>query len=430
MVATAPAPAAAQASSQEIRSALNSADSSSKEVRDFYRARDYRPLWIQEDALSPAAERFLEIIETAEIDGLNAEDYNPRSLRSALERAEGGSPKALARAEMLLSRAFASYVRDITRPHQLEMVYVDRDLAPSPATPRMALETAAEADSLEYYVNSMGWMNPVYAQLRRAAEKNPVSPRQEELVRLNLERARAIPANPGSKFIVVDAAGARLWMFENGRVRDTMRVVVGKVSEPTPMMAGLIRFAMVNPYWNIPPDLVRKRIAPNVLKSGVGYLRSKGYQALSDWSEDAEILDPKDIDWDAVLEGREEVRVRQLPGGDNAMGKMKFMFPNDLGIYLHDTPEKHLLTETSRQFSSGCVRVEDAQRLGRWLFGKPLAIKSKTPEQRMDLPAPVPVFITYLTAAPEGERIAFRQDVYNRDNAQLARLGGLSSASR
>jgi murein L,D-transpeptidase YcbB/YkuD len=222
--------------------------------------------------------------------------------------------------------------------------------------------------------------------------------------------------------VLVDAASGRLWTYENGRVQDSMKVVVGKSTEQTPMMAGLIRFAMVNPYWNIPPDLARLRVAEGVLKNGIGYLKTKGYEVTSDWSENARVVDPKTVDWKAAAAGQIELPARQLPGKDNAMGRMKFMFPNDLGIYLHDSPEKELFRKADRRFSSGCVRVEDAPRLAKWLFGKPLVARSKKPEQRVDLPQPVPVYITYMTAAPEGQRIAFRPDVYNRDRAQMARL--------
>lgn len=103
---------------------------------------------------------------------------------------------------------------------------------------------------------------------------------------------------------------------------------------------------------------------------------------------------------------------------------MKFMFPNDLGIYLHDTPDKALFKEDPRRFSSGCVRVEDAARLAEWLFGKPLEVTSDAPEQHVPLPMPIPVYITYLTAAPTETGIAFREDAYERDAAQLAQLAG------
>ncbi len=128
------------------------------------------------------------------------------------------------------------------------------------------------------------------------------------------------------------------------------------------------------------------------------------------------MLDPKTVDWRAVQRGDEEVRVRQLPGGANAMGKVKFEFPNPLGIYLHDTPDRNLLLEEARQFSNGCVRLEDADRLGRWLFGSALAAHTDDgPEQRVDLAQPVPVYITYLTAQPRDGEIALGPDPYDRD---------------
>jgi murein L,D-transpeptidase YcbB/YkuD len=174
------------------------------------------------------------------------------------------------------------------------------------------------------------------------------------------------------------------------------------------MMAAMIRTLTLNPYWNVPPDLVRKRIAPGVVSEGPGLLRNLRYEVLSDWSNDARKLNPSEVDWRSVLNGQREVRVRQLPGGNNAMGKMKFMFPNELGIYLHDTPDRSVLREEERLVSAGCVRLEDA--------------RGTTPEQDLNLPEPVPIYITYLTVAPEPQGVALRPDVYNRDPAQLASL--------
>src|SRR5690606_37735006 len=101
----------------------------------------------------------------------------------------------------------------------------------------------------------------------------------------------------------------------------------------------------------------------------------------------------------------------QRPGAANAMGEVKFEFPNPLGIYLHDTPDKNLMDEAARQFSSGCVRLEDAERLGRWLLGGDLP-EAGAPEQKVDLAQPVPIYITYLTADTDGERIALGPDPY------------------
>jgi murein L,D-transpeptidase YcbB/YkuD len=214
-------------------------------------------------------------------------------------------------------------------------------------------------------------------------------------------------------------------MFDDGQMQDMMRVVVGKPDQPTPMMAALIRFASLNPYWNVPPDLTAERIAPYVLRDGQRFIRANGYQVLSDWTDKAKILDPASVDWKAVAEGREEIRVRQLPGPANAMGRMKFMFPNVQGIYLHDTPSTELFSEAARFFSGGCVRLEAAPRLAQWLYGRPLKAEGARPEQHVDLPKPVPVYLTYLTAMPSGGgEVVYFDDSYGRDAVRLAQLSG------
>jgi L,D-transpeptidase YcbB len=238
-----------------------------------------------------------------------------------------------------------------------------------------------------------------------------------------MERARSIPAEPARRYVIVDTAGARLWMIEEGEVVDSMKAIVGKPSMATPEMAGLIRYAVLNPYWNLPPDLARER-AKRVLKRGPGAIAAERLQILSDWSERPRVLKASEVNWRAVAAGAYPLRMRQLPGGDNVMGDMKFMLPNRLGIYLHDTPNKRNFELEDRRLSSGCVRVEDARRLSRWLFGgRTVAPRGSAPEQRVDLPEPVPVYITYLTAVPKiGGGIVFRRDFYGRDAALLARL--------
>lgn len=418
----APAVAAAQTSPALI-DAMEGADASSREIRAFYRARAFEPLWIRDDMIVPEAATLLTLIETAELDGLDPDTYRPRAIAKALDRAMDGAPRNLAKAEMLLSRAFVALARDMQRPRDVGMLYNDPELTPRDVKADELLAQAAAAPSLREHLEAIGWMNPVYARLRNAAaaEYNGDSPADDlRLVRLNLDRARALPATLGKRYVLVDAAAARLWMYEDGRVAGTMKVVVGRPDQQTPMMAALIRYASVNPYWNVPPDLVASRVAPNVLQDGLPYLKAKGYQVLSDWSDDAKVVPAGQVDWNAAASNAVQLRVRQLPGPTNAMGRVKFMFPNKLGIYLHDTPQKTLLKEDSRMFSAGCVRLEDAPRLARWLFGKPVPMGSGKPERRVDLPQPVPVYITYLTTGVEGGRLVLRDDVYNRDGVQLA----------
>lgn len=245
----------------------------------------------------------------------------------------------------------------------------------------------------------------------------------KKLIRLNLARLSAIPADAPPRYILVDAAAARLWLYQDGRPVDSMKVVVGSTAHPTPMLKTLIYSAEVNPYWNVPPDLVQKLIAPRVLKQGVGYLKAQHYELLSDWTSDATTVDPATVDWRAIADGQSNVRVRQRPGPGNAMGKVKFTTRNDYGIYLHDTPNKELFLKADRWKSNGCVRVEDAPRLARWLFGGMPGASGSNPGEIVALDHPIPVYITYLTASvAETGDVTFRNDTYRRDDTALAGL--------
>jgi murein L,D-transpeptidase YcbB/YkuD len=372
-------------------------------------------LWAQSPV---AAQQLVALINSAAVDGLEPRRYDLKRLNRALRDVMRGDQ----RAEMALSNAFVAYARDLRRAPDLGIVYVDKELVPSVPSPRALLEAAAAAPSLDNHVRSMAWMHPTYGQLRQALATGFYrDPMQRRMIAINLERARTLPLDKG-RYVLVNAAAQRLYMYENGEVVDYMRVVVGKPKHATPMMAAFIRFASLNPYWNVPPDLAQERIAPNVLKGGQAYLKAKGYQVLSSWNDDAQVVDPKTVNWNAVIQGRSEIRLRQLPGPANSMGRMKFMFPNKEGIYLHDTPEKELLTEASRLFSGGCIRLEDAPRLGRWLFGAPLKPKGAKAEQKVFLNPPVPVYITYMTAVPSGSQLAFFEDIYGRDAARLTQF--------
>ena len=418
-----PSLAHAELPPQQLMAALDANTRIDPTLRGFYIARGYRPLWIEGDAPTHAAEALYELVATAQYDGLSRKALQADRLRGYLKRARRGDADDLAKAELAFSKTFAAYVQGTRATRDAGMSYQNSLLAPIVPSANAALSAAAAAPSLERYVDDMAWMHPFYNDLRDALAARELGREDTELVQLNLERARAIPANPAARYVLVDTAGARLYMFEDGRIVDSMRVVVGKPSEPTPMIAGLLSNAVLNPYWNVPPDLVSSRIAWNVNKSGVGYLRAKGYQALSDFSNKAKVLNPAKIDWKAVEAGTKELRVRQLPGKANFMGKVKFDFPNNQGIYLHDTPDKALLKEEVRFASSGCVRLEDAPRLGKWLFGKMPVPKKGAVEQVVPLGQPVPLYITYLTAAPEDGRIVFRDDLYNRDGPQMAEVG-------
>jgi murein L,D-transpeptidase YcbB/YkuD len=261
-------------------------------------------------------------------------------------------------------------------------------------------------------------MNPVYAQLRQAlVSRSHATDWDRHRLTLNLERARALPpASP--RYVVVNTASQRLYMFENGKLVDQMKVVAGRANAQTPLINAYIRFAVLNPYWNVPADIVA-RLAPNVVKRGSAYLKEKGYEVVSDHGDQARIIDAATIDWQAVASGKIAVQLRQLPGGTNSMGRIKFMFPNSQGVWLHDTPSRGSFGNDLRLDSNGCIRLEDAWRLGSWLFERPLRPTTREPERKLGLPAPVPVYITYLTAMPRGSSIEYVDDIYSRDTPPL-----------
>lgn len=425
--AAAPAASAdAQAIAAQIAQTLTQ-PGADPDLAAFYAARGQLPLWTASGRVAPEAGRLIAALKDARADGLNPSDYRPDQLEAAVQAARGGRPEDLAAAELALSTAFATWASDLHRPQGgVSMIYSDGQFRPPQLSRQAALETMARAPSLQAGLARASRMNPIYVGLR-AALKAPPQGASREVLRANLERARALPVDLGRRFILVDIAAQRLWMYQDGRPVDSMKVVVGKPSEPTPPMAALVRYAVFRPYWNVPPDLVANGMAPKVLKQGVGYFRAQHLEALSSWDDaKAKPINPARVNWRAVAAGKVTLRVRQLPGPGNMMGQMKFMFPNSKGVYLHDSPLRVFFAGQERLHSAGCVRLEDASRLGRWLLGEAAVRQGQQPgppETKAYLPRPVPVYLAYFTAVPTtGQGLSVRRDIYNRDAPLIAQL--------
>ncbi len=378
-------------------------------VAQFYEVRRNAPLWLDGGRPTQSAATLVAILKRSPLDGLAIGPQLANRIEAAL-----ADPSARGEAEQLMSTAWVLYVQALHTPTH-GMIYGDPSVRPDAPNAGQILLHAAQARSLEQHLVAVSEINPVYAALRNAALASGINDGSADGDRLmaNLDRVRSIPAN--GRFVLVDAASQRLWMYEDGQVRDSMKVIVGKPEAATPMIASTIHYATLNPYWHVPENLVRKNIAPNVIKQGAAYLKARGYQLVSSYGDDAEILPAESVNWADVAAGRQTVMVRQLPGESNFMGKMKFAFANGQGIYLHDTPEKELFAKDQRTLSNGCVRLEDAARLGRWLLGSVPQTASASPEQHIRLAKGVPVFVTYLTAQASNGRLTYSTDVYHRD---------------
>ncbi|WP_238401944.1 L,D-transpeptidase family protein [Altererythrobacter sp. C41] len=412
--AHAAAPAAQPALSQGALLADAIADAAGGKIKKFYRARDYRPLWIENGLIGRDAQVLLRYLDDADLDGLKAARYDPHELREDIARADAGDMEELAAAEVALSKALVRYIHDMRETRDVGMTFVGDGLKPPELDDDAILKVAARKD-FSSYLAGMAWMSPHYLRMRellRTAHASGSSGRIIDTLRINLERARVLPS-ADVRHIVVDAASARLWYYQNGREVGSMRVVVGAPETQTPMLAGYINYAILNPYWNVPDYLARDNVARKVLAGRS--LKSMHMEVLSDWGPDAQVVDPETVDWHAVAGGYQLLRVRELPGPWNSMGKVKFLFPNDEGIYLHDTPARDLLRRNDRHLSNGCIRLEKADELGRWMLGKRLKADGDEPEQPVPLAAPVPVYLTYLTATSAKNGLALLDDVYGRD---------------
>ena len=391
------------------------------DVAKAYQARGHRPVWVDALGVKSGGKALLHRLATADVEGLDPASYRVAEIQAAI--AAGPTDRAaMAHADLLLSRAYAAYLAEIHRPARA-LRYIDDGIAPEPADVPAALTGPKPGEAAR--------LNPLYEALRsaavqwRAAHPRPGA-RETALIRANLERARAIPAHAG-RYIIVDTGSARLWMIDGDKVEGPMRVIVGKPNMQTPAIAGLLRFVTLNPYWNVPPDLAGER-AKRVLKEDTGFLSRERIEVLSDWGDTPRVMKLAEVNWRAAAAGKVKLRMRQLPGGANVMGAVKFMMPNELGIYLHDFPEKSLFARSARSISSGCVRVSDAPRLAAWLFnGAPPKPRGSAPEQQVNLPEPVPVYLTYLTMLPaKGGGLVFGPDPYKRDPAALAAMNASS----
>ena len=414
---------------------LSSAALAAPALRD----RDSRP--IEPVAIPPSIQAGVDMIY---IDPEIAPEIRTRAaaLQELGLRDEPGAPidlfQPLSPYYTALRRGLADYRATWGRLPQLE-ISVGAVLKPGATGERVALlrerlglatGTAYDAPlaaAVKRYQQVHGIKADGVAGAATIASLNLGADHYQRLLMVNLDRARTLPAaDAKGRYILVDAGAARLTMFEDGKAVDSMKVIVGKAASATPMMAALVRYASVNPYWNVPVDLAQTLVAPKVLSEGLGHIDAERYQILSDWTDQAQEVDPAGVDWGAVANGSLELRVRQRPGHNNSMGAIKFMLPNDYGIYLHDTNNKALFARDDRWISNGCVRLEDAPRLAKWLFGAMPEGKDPNAEENVDLAEAVPVYITYMTAEAGAGGVRFRGDPYGRDAALLARYAGTS----
>ncbi|MBS7325874.1 MAG: L,D-transpeptidase family protein [Thiopseudomonas sp.] len=279
-----------------------------------------------------------------------------------------------------------------------------------------ALVDAVRLFQRDHYLDDDGVIGP--ATLR---ELNVTPAQRLAQVRVNLERLRWLEAYLEPDILIVDIAGARLLYLEDGRVTWRTRTQVGTVARKTPLLKSRITHLTMNPTWTVPPTILRQDKLPAIRKDP-SYLARNRMQVLDGQGQ---VLDPEQVDWSAPG----NIMLRQAAGPGNALGQVAIRFANPFSVYLHDTPSQHLFGRATRTVSSGCVRVEDVQRLLDLLAAdEPTAravasAKAAGKTRQVNLAQPVPVLLAYLTVEVDADgRVRYRPDSYGYDGRIAAAL--------
>lgn len=239
---------------------------------------------------------------------------------------------------------------------------------------------------------------------------------------LNMERCRWILDDLGERYILVNVANFGLEVIEKNDVTMDMKVIIGRPYRHTPIFSSTMSHIVVNPPWSVPKKIASTDILEHIHEEP-DYLAKHHFTVYDGYGENSKVVDPATIDWVNISTSNNPYRFRQAPGVTNALGRIKFLFPNRFDVYLHDTPSRELFKKTIRNFSSGCIRIEKPIELARYLLrGDEKTLErfemalNKKDEQALPLPEPMPIHIMYWTAwVNEGGDIQFREDIYDRD---------------
>ena len=435
-------------------------------VRTFYSLRDNLPAWTGSPDAESDAQTMLAALASAGAEGLNPADYRIAA-PAGLYSGTGGMTDA--EKDILITAAALRYANDLRdgRP-ALKDVDADIEFPVDYFDAVRGLATALQARTLAAFLTDLPPPHPEYARLKEllaryanraaeglhntrhsrrellrklAAEDDSISP-DDDLsdaitrfqkrhgldptgsmdantlaalniapsqrmlqIEANMERWRWLPRNFESRYVMVNVPGAKLELVANGETILTSQVIVGKPEAPTPMLRAVATNVIVNPPWNVPPKIARREIVPK-LRANPGYLRAHH------------------MVW------RSGGGIEQLPGGKNALGRIKLDLPNRFDVYLHDTPSKRLFARDDRDLSHGCVRVQEILPLAAYaLTGDTTSVSLLTSAvargrtQYFPLSDPLPVYILYWTVFVNSDGgVEFRPDIYDRDQRLIAAM--------
>jgi murein L,D-transpeptidase YcbB/YkuD len=394
----------------------------------YYARRDGAPLWLGGDGLADRTKLLIDRLARADEDALEPRDYPLPDLKSV-----GNDARVAAEADLALSAAAFAYARD-ARGGRIDLARLSKLITPQLDIPDVAAVLSDLAGSSNADLTLAAY-NPQHPDYRRLKEKlaelrettgslgdHAASPARLRTTTamvsgvpatpidliVNMERWRWVPRDLGARHIEANLPEFMVRVIDQGRVIHEARAIVGKPATPTPLFSARMQYLIVNPSWYVPYSIIKNEILPK-LAEDPDYAAHSGYEILKDG---------------------QTLSVRQPPGERNALGLVKFMFPNQHAVYLHDTPNRKLFSETERSFSHGCVRVADPFSLAGIVLSDPKFTTESLKdmigkgERMIRLHDPLPVHLVYFTVVPnEGGELQRFGDVYGYDQAVAAALG-------
>jgi len=247
-------------------------------------------------------------------------------------------------------------------------------------------------------------------------------------IRLNLDRIKWLHERHAKRHIMINIPAFTLFFEEDGKLRQQMRVITGKKKNPTPIFSNIVKTIVLNPHWNVPKSIIQKEMIPKLLKNPNAMAR-QGIEIHKGWGKDAPLVSGSSVDWTQYRYSKTmPYHFAQVPGYKNALGKVKFLFPNQFSVYMHDTPNKNLFKRSSRAFSHGCIRLHKPRELLKTFSTFNETVDFEKSQKRLkgkkkaylNLTSQVPVDVIYLTSYVDYEGVLqFRKDVYGYDKMQL-----------
>ncbi len=386
-------------------------------VMPFYKRNGYRGIWTSANGLTRGGQELVGVLENAWLDGLDALDYIGGMPGSAY-KLRGDE---LAGLELFLSSAAVRFARDMYGGRTTPAVSEPDIVIPRKKLDTIALLASMEKNGPQTVLDRLRPTHPQYHALRKALLKTP-NPGVQRKIIVNMERWRWLPRKLGDVHVFVNTAAFLMYTRHNGRDIDRRRVIVGKKYHKTPMFSDNIKYSEFNPTWTVTPSIAGNEMLPK-LRKDPNYLKKKGYHLYASWKADAPRMNATQIDWQSVSGKRFPFKIVQPAGPANALGQVKFLFPNKFNVYLHDTANRKLFEQSNRALSHGCIRVHEPLAFAQLLYkldGNPAASKigqlvASKQTKGVNFKRPIPVHLTYFTAWVKNGKLQTFDDIYGRD---------------